>query len=211
MCGKLAPLVLFLCLLLVSPACAGLYEGAAAYSKGEYARAYSELKPLAEQGSPEAQWYLGVMCHDGQGVPQDYAQAVKWFRKAVEQGHAGAEYNLGVMFRRGHGVQQDNVEAVKWYRKAAEQGFAEAQYSMGVMVAEGQGVKQDFVQAHMWLDLAAASGDSSAGKNREIIAAKMTPSQIAEAQRLAKGWKPKDRDWLLPRQEEPERATGVPN
>jgi TPR repeat protein len=194
MCGKSAPLVLFLCLSLVSPACAGLYEGAAAYSKGEYARAYSELKPLAEQGSSEAQWYLGVMYHDGQGVPQDYAQAVKWFRKAVEQGYARAQYNLGVMYRRGHGVQQDNVEAVKWYRKAAEQGFAEAQYSLGVMVAEGQGVQQDFVQSHMWFDLAAASGDSSAVKSREIIAVKMTPSQIAEAQRLAKEWKPKGRD-----------------
>ena len=86
------------------------------------------------------------------------------------------------------------MEAVKWYRKAAEQGFAEAQYSLGVMYAEGRGVQQDFVQAHMWFDLAAASGDSSAGKNMEIIAAKMTRSQIAEAQRLAKEWKPKGKD-----------------
>ncbi len=119
---------------------------------------------------------------------------MKWFRKAVEQGHAKAQYNLGVMFRRGYGVQQDNVEAVKWYRKAAEQGFAEAQYNLGVMYAEGQGGRQDFVQAHMWFDLAAASGDSSARKNRDIIAGKMTVSQIAEAQRLAREWKPKGKD-----------------
>lgn len=194
MSRKLAPLVLFVCLSLVSPACAGLSEGAAAYTKGEYAIAYGELKPLAEQGNADAQWYLGVMCHDGQGVPQDYAGAVKWFRKAVEQGYARAQYNLGVMFRRGHGVQQDNVEAVKWYRKAAEQGLAEAQLNLGVMYAEGQGVQQDFVQAHMWFDLAAASGDSSAKKDREITAARMTPSQIAEAQRLSREWKPKGRD-----------------
>ncbi len=191
---RLAPLVLFVCLSLVSPAYGGLLESATAYSKGEYTKAYSELKPLAEQGSPEAQWYLGVMFHDGQGVTQSYAEAAKWFRKAVEQGYARAQYNLGVMYRRGHGVQQDNAEAVKLYRKAAEQGFSEAQYSLGVMYAEGQGVQQDLVQAHMWFDLAAASGDSSAKKNSEIIAAKMTPSQIAESQRLAKEWKPKGRN-----------------
>jgi hypothetical protein len=193
--GKLVLSVLvLLSLSIISNAYAGLSEGAAAYSRGEYTKAYSELKPLAEQGNADAQWYLGVMFHDGQGVTQDYAEAVKWFRKAVEHGYARAQYNLGVMYRRGHGVQQDNVEAVKWYGKAAEQGFAEAQYSLGVMYAEGQGVRQDFVRAHMWFDLAAASGDSTARKNREIIAAKMTPSQIAEAQRLAREWKPKGKN-----------------
>jgi hypothetical protein len=186
--------VVFFSLSVVSAACAGLSEGAAAYSKGEYTRAYAELKPLAEEGNAEAQWYLGVMCHDGQGVPQDYNEAVKWFRKAAEQGYAKAQFNFGVMYRRGHGVQQDNTEAVKLYRKAAEQGFAEAQLNLGVMYAEGQGVQQDFVQAHMWIDLAAASGDRSAVKDREIVASKMTPSQIAEAQRLAKEWKPKGKN-----------------
>ena len=86
------------------------------------------------------------------------------------------------------------AEAVRLYRKAAEQGLVEAQYNLGVMYAEGQGVRQDFVQAHMWFDLAAASGDLSARKNSEIIAAKMTPSQIAEAQRLAREWKPKGKE-----------------
>ncbi len=195
MCRKLVSFaVVFLSLSIVSIACAGLPEGAAAYTKGEYARAYSELKPLAEHGNAEAQWYLGVMRHDGQGVPQDYGEAVKWFWKAVEQGYAKAQYNLGVMYRRGQGVQHDNAEAVKWYRKAAEQGLADAQFNLGVMYAEGQGVQRDFVQAHMWFDLAAASGDSSARRDREIIAAKMTPSQIADAQRLAREWKPKGRD-----------------
>ena len=40
----------------------------------------------AEQGNAEAQVNLGVMCHTGQGVPQDYAEAVKWWRLAAEQG-----------------------------------------------------------------------------------------------------------------------------
>jgi hypothetical protein len=98
------------------------------------------------------------------------------------------------MYRRGLGVQQDNAEAVRLYRKAAEQGYLNAQYNIGVMCAEGQGVGEDLVQAYMWFSLVAASGDSTAKKNMEIIAARMTPSQIAEAQRLAKEWKPKGKD-----------------
>jgi TPR repeat protein len=134
----------------------------------------------------------------GRGVPQDYAEARKWWRKAAEQGEAQAQYSLGIMYNQGKGVPQDYVEAVKWYRKAAEQGLANAQYSLGVMYALGQGVPQDFVLAYMWLNLAAsrlpvAEGEEreKAVKIRDLTASKMTPYQIAEAQRLAREWKPK--------------------
>ena len=50
---------------------------------------------------------------------------------------------------------------------------------------------QDYVQAHMWFNLAAAKGNADAIKNRDIVTAKMTPAQISEAQKLARGWKPK--------------------
>lgn len=191
MCRKLVSLVVLFSLSVVSIAYAGLTEGAVAYSKGDYPRALMELEPLAQKGNSDAQWYMGVMFHDGQGVDKDYAEAVKWFRKAAEQGHVRGEFNLGVMYRRGNGVKQDNAEAVKWYYKAAERGLAEAQLNLGGMYAEGQGVPQDYVEAYKWLDLAAASGDLTAKKNRDITAAQMTPAQIAEAQRLAREWKPK--------------------
>jgi len=55
-------------------------------------------------------------------------------------------------------------------------------------------VPQDFTLAHMWLNLAAAQGDSDAQKRRDELTEKMTPAQIADAQRLAREWKPKDRD-----------------
>jgi TPR repeat protein len=58
------------------------------------------------------------------------------------------------------------------------------------MYAEGQGVPQDNVQAYMWFTLAGTAGDAANLKNRDLIAAKMTPDQIAEAQRLAREWKP---------------------
>jgi TPR repeat protein len=153
-----------------------------------------ELKAKAEQGDAESQARLGSMYEFGQGLPQDYAEAVKWFRKAAEQGHAGAQNNLGTMYEFGQGLPQDYTEAVKWFRKAANQGEEIAQFNLGGMFYHGQGVPQDYVQAHKWLNLAASklTGElrNKAEKNREIVAAKMTLAQIAEAQKLAREWKP---------------------
>ena len=129
----------------------------------------------------------GVAAH-GKG---DYATAMRLWRPLAEQGDASAQYNLGFMYDNSQGVTQDYATAMSWYRKAADQGFADAQNNLGFMYANGQGVPQDYVQAHMWWNLAAAKGDADAIKNRDKVVAKMTPAQIAEAQKLAREWKPK--------------------
>ncbi len=74
---------------------------------------------------------------------------------------------------------------------AAELGRVDAQTSLGFMYADGRGVLQDYVQAHKWLNLAAAQGHETAKQNRDLAAERMTPDQIAEAQRLAREWQPK--------------------
>jgi TPR repeat protein len=76
------------------------------------------------------------------------------------------------------------------YRKAAEQGDAYAQFNLGLMYAKGQGVPQDYVHAHKWFNLSAVGGGKDAVKNRDTAAGLMTPAQIAEAQKLAREWKP---------------------
>lgn len=76
--------------------------------------------------------------------------------------------------------------------------LGQAQFNLGVMYGIGRGVPHDYVQAHMWFNLAAsrypaspAQDRDNALKSRDFLAAKMTPAQIAEAQRLAGAWKPK--------------------
>ena len=91
----------------------------------------------------------------------------------------------------GQGVPQDNQQAYKWYRLAADQGVREAQYDLGVMYENGLFVPQDYILAHMWGNLAAASGSESAVELRNSVEKRMTPAQIAEAQRLAREWKAK--------------------
>ena len=125
-------------------------------------------------------------------------------RITANGGNAKAQYNLGLMYANGQGVPQDYAVAVEWFRKAAEQGLAVAQSNLGLMYAKGQGVLQHNAVAHKWLNLAAsrfpASGwnqRDSAVKAREAIATLMTPAQIAEAQCLAREWKPKKNEQTL--------------
>jgi TPR repeat protein len=171
-------------------------DGQAAYQKGNYATALRLLRPLADGGDVQAQSILGLMYYHGRGVEADDLEALKWFRLAAHQGDPRAQFNLAVAYAEGHGVPQDYAEAVTWYRRAASQNHAQAQYNLGLLYARGEGVAQDNVSAHMWFNLAAAafpasdiSSRSLAGRNRDLLARKMTPEQIAEAQRLAREWR----------------------
>jgi uncharacterized protein len=155
------------------------------------------FRKAADQDNAAAEYDLGSMYRDGRGVPQDYAEAMKWFRKAADRGLAAAENNIGGMYDTGKGVRQDAAEAVKWYRKGADHGSALAQFNLAICYSSGQGVPQDFVQASKWFDLAAAGFPASdtelrtkAIRARDLVASKMTPSQIAEAQALTREWKP---------------------
>ncbi len=126
----------------------------------------------------------------------DYATALREFRPLANQGDADAQNNLGALYYHGKGVPEDDAKAVKWFRKAAEQGDADAQNNLGLMYGKGRGVPQDYVQAHMWYNLAASRlppGTDRVGavKNRDILSAWMAPVQLAEAERLAREWKPK--------------------
>jgi len=179
--------VLLLTLLVGTPAfSADFQKGLTAAKSGDYATALREWTPLAKQGNASAQYNLGVIYGNGQGVPQDYKTAVKWYRLAAEQGDADAQYDLGVMYDNGQGVPQDYKTAVKWYSLAAKQGNAFAQGNLGVMYGLGKGVIQDIVYAHMWGNLGASNGNENGGKLRDFVAKRMTPSQLETAQKLAR-------------------------
>ncbi len=88
------------------------------------------------------------------------------------------------------------LTALREWRPLAEQGHAKAQFYLGVMYGFGECVPRDYVQAHMWLNLAASrlppgEDRNRAVKNRDIVAERMTPAQISEAQKLAREWRPK--------------------
>jgi TPR repeat protein len=122
-------------------------DGASAYASGDYQTAVEFWLPLAEAGNPTAQFNMGVMYDQGQGVKQDLAAAEKWYRLAAEQGDTVAQTNLGVIFSQGRGVARDYAEAAKWYERAAASEHGPAQFSLGTLYANGRGVEQNLSKA----------------------------------------------------------------
>jgi hypothetical protein len=127
----------------------------------------------------------------------DYATAARLLQPLAEHGNSGAQFDLGYLYENGYGVRLNYSSAATWYRKAADQGEVGAQERLGVMYEDGRGVPQDYVLAHMWLNLAASrftidtgpmSSHEEAVNARDKLTAKMTPDQIAEAQRMAREW-----------------------
>lgn len=139
-----------------------LYHQGGGSAKQDFMQAYNWFQKSAEQEFPPAQYQLGQMYHNGEGISQNLKQATHWFKKAMRyyevaavKGNNQAQYKLGQMYYNGEGVPQDLILAEQWYRKAAEQGNAKAQYQLGKMYYEGKGVAQNFVEASQWYHKAA--------------------------------------------------------
>ena len=180
---------------LTSSACADMTPAAdmSQNHRAEDEATAKALRKSAEEGDASAQNRLGLLYDEGVGVPQDYRQAKEWYEKAAKQGHAGAQTNLGTLYLQGEGAPQSAQMALFWFSRAAEQGEVLAFTKLGWMYAQGRGVLQDFIQAHKWYNLSAAQGEPRAAEARDALTKQMTPAQIAEAQRLAREWKPKDK------------------
>lgn len=130
----------------------------------------------------------GVACKQSStDTPEIAALSVK-----ANAGDADAQHKLGYAYDKGEGVPQDYAQAAAWYRKAAEQGHAGAQFFLGVAYYLEQGVPQDYVESHKWTNLAAsrasAENQKEFAEGRDLVAAEMTPAQLAEAEKLAREW-----------------------
>ena len=150
-------------LLLPAGVRAGDYEdGRNAYITGNYAKALTLLKPLAEDGDPNAQKIMGIMYDYGQGVTKDPVQALHWYTLAATQGDPAVQYQVGAKYFRGDGVKQDYHEAAKWWELSANGGQVDAQFNLGLMYYRGLDVKKDDKHASELFLKAAEQGHSYA-------------------------------------------------
>jgi uncharacterized protein len=178
------------------------------------AQAVNWFRRAADLDFMPAQNNLGDIYAVGLGVPRDYGEAVKWFRLAAEQDSPYAQNILGIASEHGFFLQQSDADALTWYRRAANKIYDSShltlmhgpQYNLAAMYASGRGTSKDNVQAYMWFTLAAKLGDvkspdtlgvasfgsskETALEQRDRVAALMTSAEIAEAEKLARGWSP---------------------
>ncbi len=144
------------------------------------------------------------------------ALAVNYLTRAAELGDRDAQGALGELYKNGNGTLKDYELAARYFAQSAQQANYDAMKYLGIAYIRGQGVEQNKVQAYVWLSLCTlgetcrgavgfnqlmALQKTSAGSAyddtsldpatvRDEIAQYMTAQEIAEAQRLARAWRP---------------------
>ena len=114
--------------------------------KEEFYEASDVCAVMADKGDSNAQFSLGVLYYQGNGVMSDLTQAQKWIRKAAEQNHNQAQYNLGIMLANGQGSSANLVEAYAWLKISSENGYSAAGDSvkqLGDELSSGEKKKAD--------------------------------------------------------------------
>ncbi len=93
----------------------GFQDGLLAYHRGDHTVAMEIWRPLAERGDASAQYMVGYLYAQGEGVKSNSGKAAKWYRKAADQGDPDAQLNLGLMYVNGVGVKKSYVSSYKWF------------------------------------------------------------------------------------------------
>ena len=126
--------ILLICL--VKPAWADFQAGMDARNRGDFTKALREWQPLADKGDVHAQFYVGLLYENGDGVPRDIAKARQWYEKSAAQKGANAQVYLGLLSAFGQGGPIDLVQAYVWYSLAAENGHEGAAVYRGDLAKE---------------------------------------------------------------------------
>jgi len=172
---------------------AQLQKGLTLLQSGNEAEAAKYIRLSANQGQPAAQYYLGTLYENGQGVPQDAEQGRKLTESAARAGHRIAMYDLAIYYIEGKGGVAANMEtAAQWFRKAAEFGMTDAQYNLAVLYERGTGVKADPVEAYNWYAIAGAQGDQDAAARAAQMRSQLPPIALKRIESKIAAFAPSD-------------------
>jgi hypothetical protein len=158
----------------------------------------------AKAGAVTAEYEMGLRYADGEGVPQNYHDAMTWFAKASDAGNAKAQWKLALGYLEGIGVPRDERQALVWLKRAANNGDARAQRALSEMYLSGRDVPRDYVRAYAWANIAAESEGQDKGQ-LQTLRSRMTPIQIADAERRISIW----RDYVRRRTSNPPNSRGT--
>lgn len=109
-----------------------------------------------------AEYMLGVMFQEGDGVEKDITHARLWYKRSSEKGDLDATTALAEMYLSGKGGALDQEKAFELFISAANKGHVKAQHKLGLMYIQGWGVKEDDIQAAGWFGKAADQKDARA-------------------------------------------------
>lgn len=153
-----------------------LEKGIAAFENQEYEKAIKLIKPLAEQGTTEAQYFMGVIYWYSTDREPRINLAQKWFKRAFDQWYIAAEdgdldsmVDISLMYQSGLGVNINEKKAKKWLERAVEGGSPRAFAIKGDICLEGIWSKSKKGKAMYWYRKAADCGNEYARQMLKIL------------------------------------------
>lgn len=127
-----------------------LENGLEASNNGDFELAMSLWMPHAQSGNPIAQFYVGSLYRNGEGVDIDYLEAARWFKLSADNGEWVSQSNLGQMYYLGQGVDQNYKTAAYYFELAATQGDPKSQHNLAHMYQSGLGIDKDINKSEFW-------------------------------------------------------------
>lgn len=111
----------------------------------------------------KAQFYIGYMYDEGEGIPCSYKSAIYWYKLAASNGNSTAMNNLGAMYSKGNGVSRDSTKAFELYREAYDASDNKSSegrimYNLGLCYKYGRGTKKNLEEAKYWLSRSVKAG-----------------------------------------------------
>lgn len=165
-------------------------RGVKAYDKGDYASAFKDWLPLAQQNDLAAMRNVALLLRKGLGTERDPVRALFFYERAAEAGFVPAQLNAAFMYLEGDGIPRDYKKASFWLHLSAVAGEPIAQYNLGVMFEKGLGVSRDLPRAMGWYALAARQGHSMALGRLAQLVPTLPPPNPPPDEAAAKAVKP---------------------
>lgn len=156
-------------------------------------RAAKYFKMAADAGNSNAQYLLGDMYLDGDGILKDVELAESLFLQSASRGHERAIFQLGAIYMQGLLDKPDRKKAMSWFLFGASRGSAINQTLAASFLSESQ-KRADLIEAYKWANLGAANRSNAqvaamAEETRDRLDKVLTPSEIQKAQVAAREFK----------------------
>lgn len=145
----------------------------------------------AARGFALAQYRLATFYERGLGVQADLQRARVWYRRAAESGSVKAMHNLAVLSAGRESNAPDYATAAHWFTEAADRNLPDSQFNLAILHESGLGVTKSVDQAYKWFALAARTGDKEAARRRDLLKARLAPSEVGRIDEEIKAWRSK--------------------
>ena len=142
-------------------------RGFKAYNKGNYEVAYKEwLKLHRADKNSQAQYNIGLLYRNGQGVSKDQRLAFDWFSRAAIQDHPASNRMVGMMLLENKYASsiESTAFAFGYFEKARKLGDTLSDLYMGNMLRDGEYVTQNKSLARDYYRKAISNGHAQAKK-----------------------------------------------